>query len=339
MKAVGLYRYLPIDHPESLLDLDVPPPTATGRDLLVEVKAISVNPVDYKMRSPKDHVETDPRILGWDVAGVVKAVGPEVSLFTPGDDVYYAGARMRQGGNSELHLVDERIVGRKPATLSFAEAAALPLTTLTAWEGLFERMGISSAGAHAGRTLLIIGGAGGVGSIAIQLAKRLARLTVIATASRPESGKWVRELGADHVVDHTRPLAPQLAVLGTAEVDFLFCLSGIEPYVAAFPAIVAPQGKIGAIVGTQTPLDLGPLMAKSVTFAWELMFTRPAYQTPDMSVQHEILDEAATLVDKGVLRTTLTTNLGPINAANLKRAHALLESGRVIGKLVLEDWR
>ena len=338
MKAVGLYRYLPIDHPESLLDLDVPAPSATGHDLLVEVKAISVNPVDYKMRSPKDQVETTPRILGWDVAGVVRAVGPEVSLFKPGDAVYYAGARMRQGGNSELHLVDERIVGRKPGTLSFAEAAALPLTTLTAWEGMFERMGIASDGAHARRTVLIIGGAGGVGSIAIQLAKRLAQLTVIATASRPESEKWVRELGADHVVDHSKPLAPQLATLGIPEVDFVFCLSGIEPYVAAFPAIVAPQGKICAIVGTQAPLALGPLMAKSVTFAWELMFTRPAYETPDMIVQHDILEQAAVLVDKGVLRTTLTSNLGPINAATLKRAHTLLEGGRVIGKLVLEGF-
>jgi zinc-binding alcohol dehydrogenase family protein len=283
-------------------------------------------------------VETSPRILGWDVAGVVKAIGPGVTLFKPGDAVYYAGARMRQGGNSELHLVDERIVGRKPATLSFAEAAALPLTTLTAWEGLFERMAISSDGAHAGRTVLIIGGAGGVGSIAIQLAKRLARLTVIATASRPESEKWARELGADHVVDHSRPLAPQLAALGTPEVDFVFCLSGIEPYVAAFPAIVAPQGKICAIVGTQAPLALGPLMAKSVTFAWELMFTRPAYETPDMIVQHDILEQAAVLVEKGVLRSTLTSNLGPINAATLKRAHTLLEGGRVIGKLVLEGF-
>jgi NADPH:quinone reductase-like Zn-dependent oxidoreductase len=360
MKAVGLYRYLPIDHPEALLDLDVPAPTATGHDLLVEVTAISVNPVDYKMRSPKDQVETTPRILGWDVAGVVKAIGPDVTLFRPGDAVFYAGARLRQGGNSELHLVDERIVGRKPANLSFAEAAALPLTTLTAWEGLFERMAISkqltdmgnnltatgrqgprqgsTSGAHAGRTVLIIGGAGGVGSIAIQLAKRLARLTVIATASRPESITWVRGLGADHVVDHTKELAPQLAALGTPEVDYVFCLSNIEPYVPAFPAVTAPQGKICAIVGTSKPLDLGPLMAKSVTFAWELMFTRPAFQTRDMIVQHEILDEAAALIEKDVLRTTMTTNLGTINAANLKRAHALLEGGRVIGKIVLEGF-
>src|ERR1051326_1488181 len=291
MKAVGLYRYLPIDHAESLLDLEIDAPVARGRDLLVDVKAISVNPVDYKMRSPKDQVETTPRILGWDVAGVVKAVGSDVSLFKPGDAVYYAGARMRQGGNSECHLVDERIVGRKPANLTFAEAAAMPLTTLTAWEGMFERIAISPSGAHAGRSLLVIGGAGGVGSIAIQLAKQLARLRVIATASRRESIEWVRGLGADDVIDHTKDLAPQLKSIGAPEVDYVVVFSNIEAYVAAFPAIVAPQGKICSIVGTAKPLDLGPLMAKSVSFAWELMFTRPQFETADMVVQHRILDD------------------------------------------------
>jgi zinc-binding alcohol dehydrogenase family protein len=338
MKAVGLYRYLPVDHPEALLDLDVPTPVPAGRDLLVEVKAISVNPVDYKMRGPKDQVETTPRILGWDVAGVVEAVGPGGTLFRPGEAVYYAGARMRQGGNSERHLVDERIVGRKPRNLSFPEAAAMPLTTLTAWEGMFERIAISRTGDDARRTILVIGGAGGVGSIAIQLAKALARLTVIATASRPESEKWVRDLGADHVVDHRRELAPQLQALGIPEVDHVFCLSDIEPYVPQFASVIAPQGKICAIVGTQKPLALGQLMAKSVTFAWELMFTRPAYETADMIVQHAILDEAAALFEAGTLRTTMTTNLGPITAANLRRAHALLEGGRTIGKIVLEGF-
>ena len=335
MKAVGLYRYLPIDHAESFLDLEVETPVAQGHDLLVEVKAVSVNPVDYKMRAPKDLVETTPRILGWDVAGVVKSAGGDVTLFKPGDAVYYAGARLRQGGNSEFQLVDERIVGRKPTTLSFAEAAALPLTTLTAWEGMFERIGISKAGGHAGRSLLVIGGAGGVGSIAIQLAKQLARLRVIATASRPESIAWVRGLGADDVIDHAKDLAPQLAALGCAEVDYIVCFSNLDSYVGAFPSIIAPQGKICSIVGTQTPLDIGPLMAKSVTFAWELMFTRPQYQTADLIVQHQILDEAAALFEKDTLRTTMTTNLGPITAANLKRAHAMLEGGHVIGKIVL----
>ena len=215
MKAVGLYRYLPLDHPESLLDLDVPAPTATGRDLLVEVKAVSVNPVDYKMRSPKDQVETTPRVLGWDVAGVVRAVGPDVSLFAAGDAVYYAGARMRQGGNSELHLVDERIVGHKPAKLSFAEAAALPLTAITAWELLFDRLGVSrDKSREAGKSLLVTGAAGGVGSILVQLARQLTGLTVIATASRPETADWVKALGAHHVIDHSKPLDQEIQRLG-----------------------------------------------------------------------------------------------------------------------------
>ena len=338
MKAVGLYRYLPIDDPESLLDLEVEAPQATGRDLLVEVKAVAVNPVDYKSRAPRPQVESAPKILGWDVAGVVKAAGPEATLFKPGDAVYYAGSRTRPGGNSELHLVDERIVGRKPRTLGFAEAAALPLTTLTAWEGLFDRLGISKTGGDAGRAVLIIGGAGGVGSIAIQLGRRLARLRVIATASRPESDTWVRELGADEVIDHTRDLAAQLEALGRPEVEYILCCNSTDRHFPAFAPIIAPQGKICAIVGTQKPVDLAPLMQKSVTFAWELMFTRPMFQTADMIVQHQILDEAATLVEAGTLKSTAATRLAPINAANLKKAHALLEDGHVVGKIVLEGF-
>jgi zinc-binding alcohol dehydrogenase family protein len=338
VKAVGLYRYLPIDDPESLLDLEVDAPQATGRDLLVEVNAIAVNPVDYKSRAPRPQVETAPKILGWDVAGVVKAVGPDVTLFKPGDAVYYAGSRTRPGGNSELHLVDERIVGRKPRTLGFAEAAALPLTTLTAWEALFDRLAISRTGADAGRALLVIGGAGGVGSIAIQLARRLARLRVIATASRPESAKWAREVGADEIIDHTSDLAGQLAALGRPDVDYILCCNSTDQYFPAFASLIAPQGKICAIVGTQKPVELVSLMQKSVTFAWELMFTRPTFQTADMLVQHQILDEAAGLLESGVLRTTATTRLHPINAANLRRAHALLEGGHVVGKIVLEGF-
>jgi zinc-binding alcohol dehydrogenase family protein len=338
VKAIGLYRYLPIDHPESLLDLEVEDPKPTGRDLLVEVKAIAVNPVDYKSRAPRPQAESTPRILGWDVAGVVTAVGPDVTLFTPGDAVYYAGSRTRQGGNSELHLVDERIVGRKPRNLRFADAAALPLTTLTAWEALFDRLGISRTGADAGRPLLIIGGAGGVGSIAIQLATRLARLRVIATASRPESAKWARELGADEVIDHTKDLAAQLDALGRADVDYILCCNSTDHHFPAFAAIVAPQGKICSIVNTTKPVDLAPLMQKSVTFAWELMFTRPMFQTADMLAQHQILDETAALVEAGTLTTTAATRLQPINAANLKKAHALLEGGHVVGKIVLEGF-
>ena len=338
MKAIGLYRYLPIDDPESLLDLEVEEPKPAGRDLLVEVKAIAVNPVDYKSRAPRPQVESTPKILGWDVAGVVKAAGPETTLFKPGDAVYYAGSRTRQGGNSELHLVDERIVGRKPRNLRFADAAALPLTTLTAWEALFDRLGISKTGADAGRSVLIVGGAGGVGSIAIQLARRLARLRVIASASRPESSTWARELGADEVVDHTKDLAPQLAALGRPEVDYILCCNSTDHHFPGFAAIVAPQGKICSIVNTTRPVDLAPLMQKSVTFAWELMFTRPMFQTADMIVQHQILDEAAGLLESGTLRTTAATRLSPINAANLKKAHALLEDGHVVGKIVLEGF-
>ncbi len=338
MKAVGLYRYLPIDDPESFLDLEIDMPSPTGRDLLVEVKAISVNPVDTKRRAPKDLVEKTPRVLGWDVAGVVKSLGPQASLFKPGDAVYYAGSIIRPGGNSEFHLVDERIVGRKPASLGFAEAAALPLTTITAWEGMFERMGISRTGAHAGKTLLIIAGAGGVGSIAIQLAKKLAGLHVIATASRPESKIWVSALGADHVIDHAKELAPQLEALGTKEVDYIFCLNNTDRWFPAFAPIIKPLGRMCTIVSAQKPVDLTPLMGKSASLSWEFMFTRSTYQTPDMIEQHKLLDQTAAMIEAGVLKTTLTTHLGKINAANVKQAHRLLEGGHTLGKIVLEGF-
>jgi zinc-binding alcohol dehydrogenase family protein len=335
MRAVGLYRYLPIDNPESLLDVEVETPVATGRDLLVEVKAISVNPVDTKRRAPKDLVEKTPRILGWDAAGVVKAAGPDCTFFKPGDPVSYAGSVIRPGANCQFHLVDERIVGRKPANLSFAEAAALPLTTLTAWELMFERMGISKSGAGrenaAGKSVLILGGAGGVGSMAIQLAKKLARLKVTASASRPESIAWCKGLGADETVDHFRPLAE-------AEYDFVLCFSSSDAYWNSFPRLVKPQGKIGLIVRTAKPVDLAILHDKSIGVCLEGMFTRSTFQTPDMAAQHALLDEAAGLIEAGVLKTTLTQNLGKIDAANLRRAHKMLEEGHVTGKLVLEGW-
>ena len=331
MKAVGLYRYLPIDNPESLLDLELETPTATGRDLLVEVRAISVNPVDTKRRAPKDLVETTPKILGFDAAGVVAGVGPECRLFKPGDPVFYAGSVIRPGSNSEFQLVDERIVGRKPATLSFAESAALPLTTLTAWELMFERMGISKTGAHAGASLLILGGAGGVGSIAIQLAKKLARLRVTASASRPASVAWCKSLGADETVDHSKPL-------DIPESDFVLCLSGADSYWNQFPGLVKPQGKIGMIVRTAKPVDLAILHDKSIAVCLEGMFTRSSFQTPDMQAQHALLDETAGLIEAGMLKTTLQQMLGKIDAAGLRRAHKMLEEGHVIGKLVLEGW-
>lgn len=334
MKAIGLYKYLPIDHPESLLDLEVETPVAAGSDLLVEVKAISVNPVDTKRRAPKagssDTVEKTPKILGWDAAGVVKAVGPDCKLFTPGDAVYYAGSVIRQGANCQFHLVDESIVGSKPANLSFPEAAALPLTTLTAWELMFERMGISKTGGHAGKTVLILGGAGGVGSIAIQLAKKLARLKVVASASRPESIAWCKSLGADETVDHTKPIE--------GEFDYVLCLSSPDLYWPAFPKLVKPQGKVGMIVRTVRPVDLAILHDKSIAVCLEGMFTRSTFQTPDMAAQHTLLDEAAGLIEAGMLKTTLTRNLGKIDAANLKLAHKMLEEGHVTGKLVLEGW-
>jgi len=338
MKAVGLYKYLPIENPESLLDVEVEKPVPAGRDLLVKVKAISVNPVDYKVRSPKNREESEPKILGWDVAGVVEQVGPEVTLFRPGDEVFYAGSITRPGGNSEFHLVDERIVGMKPSKLDFAHAAALPLTSITAWESLYDRLGISRNKAdNEGKAILIIGAAGGVGSIATQLAK-YSGLTVIGTASRPESADWVTGLGADHVINHFEAFLPQLKAAGWEQVDYILCLNSTEKHWSNMAEAIAPQGKICSIVETDELLNLTLLKNKSVTFVWELMFTRSIYQTPDMIEQHNLLNEIARLVDDGVLRTTTNETLTPINAANLRKAHAMLETGRTVGKVVLEGF-
>jgi NADPH2:quinone reductase len=335
MKAVGLYRYLPISNPEALIDLDIDKPQPAGRDLLVKVEAVSVNPVDYKVRAPKDTVEKTPRVLGWDAAGTVAAVGPDVTLFKVGDPVFYAGSITRPGANSEFHLVDERIVGRKPASLDFTHAAALPLTAITAWEALFARLGVSPQGADEGRTVLIIGGAGGVGSIGIQLAKQLAKLTVIATASRPASAKWATELGADHIVDHFGDMPAQLKALGIAQVDYVLMFNDTDRHFPVAAEVVKPQGGICTIVENERPVPVELLKAKSAAFHWEFMFTRSMFGTPDMIEQHKLLTEVARLVDGGTLRTTLGEDLGRINAENLRRAHRLLEEGRAIGKLVL----
>ncbi|HEX2225126.1 MAG TPA: zinc-binding alcohol dehydrogenase family protein [Thermoanaerobaculia bacterium] len=341
MKAVGLYKYLPIDHPESLLDLDIPKPEARGRDLLVRVKAVSVNPVDTKVRSPKDKVETEPKILGWDAAGVVEAVGDEVSLFKAGDEVYYAGSITRQGCNAEYHLVDERIAGPKPVTLSFEEAAAMPLTSLTAWEALFDRLGVMylPPPSETPGTLLVIAGAGGVGSIAIQVAKKLAGMRVIATASRPETEAWCRELGADEVIDHSKPFADELTRIGDGpdSVDCILCAANTEKHLQNMLSAIRPQGKVCLIVGVKgnQPVAINDFQSKSVTICWELMFTRAMYQTPDMEAQNDILDDVARHLEKGTLRHTLKEDFGPLNAENLRRAHARLESGSMIGKLVL----
>ena len=338
MKAIGLYRYLPITDSESLLDFEIEKPVPGSRDLLVRVKAISVNPVDTKVRAPKEQAESTPRILGWDVAGVVEQVGDGCRLFKVGDEVYYAGSITRPGGNSEFHLVDERIAGRKPKSLDFAEAAALPLTTLTAWEGLFDRLGISQRlSENQGKRILIIGSAGGVGSIATQLANQ-AGLTVIGTATRPESINWTREHGAHYVIDYRQPFPPQLQQTGSECADYIFCLNSTDANWDNMVASIAPEGKICSIVETDKLLNLTALQQKSATFAWEFMFTRSMYQTPDMIKQHDVLNAVADLVDAGRIKTTLGERLSPIDAATLRQAHAKVEEGHTIGKIVLENF-
>ncbi|KAF0842787.1 zinc-binding alcohol dehydrogenase family protein [Methylovorus glucosotrophus] len=338
MKAIAYQHSLPISQAESLVDVTLADPIASGRDLLVEVKAIAVNPVDTKIRRGQQPPAGEWKVLGWDAAGVVRAVGPQVSMFKPGDTVWYAGAINRAGSNSELQLVDERIVGSMPATLDFAAAASLPLTSITAWELLFDRLQIERGGEGYGKSLLVIGAAGGVGSILVQLARRLTGLTVIATASRPESQAWIRQLGAHHVIDHHAPLAPQLAEIGLPAPDYVVSLTHTESYFDQIAEVIAPQGKFGLIDDPATPLDVIKLKRKSVSLHWELMFTRALFATPDMQAQHHILSEVASLVDNGVLRTTVAENFGRITAENLRRAHALLESGQARGKIVLEGF-
>lgn len=339
MKAVALTRYLPIDHPESMLDVILTKPTPLGRDLLVEIKAIAVNPVDTKVRAPKDKVEETPRVLGWDAAGIVQAIGPDVSQFKVGDKVFYAGDITRPGTNSEFQLIDERIVGTMAASHTFEQAAALPLTAITAWEALFERLKVSTPPHTIQRkSILIIGGAGGVGSIAIQLAAKVAGLTVIATASRPASEKWVRQLGAQHVLNHYGDLQAQLKEQGFDTVDHVLILNDTDQHFPAAAAVIAPQGMICSIVENAAPLNLSLLKSKSAGFVWEFMFTRSMYQTPDMQEQGNLLNEIARLIDSKILVTTVGEVLSPINAANLRKAHAALEVGHTIGKIVLKDF-
>lgn len=337
MRAVGYHQPQPITAETSLIDLDLPAPVATGRDLLVRVKAVSVNPVDTKVRRRAQPAEGEAKVLGWDAAGIVEAVGPEVTGFQPGDAVFYAGAIDRPGSNAELHLVDERIVGPKPKTLGFAEAAALPLTAITAWEMLFDRLDIRKPVLGAAHAVLIVGGAGGVGSIAIQLARRLTDVTVIATASRPETQAWARELGAHHVVDHAKPLAEQVAGLGIGQPAFAFSTTHTDSHLRDIVELLAPQGRFGLIDDPET-LDANPLKRKSISLHWELMFTRSLFHTADMAEQGRLLAEVSRLVDAGTLKTTLAENFGRIDAANLKRAHALIESNRAKGKIVLEGF-
>ncbi len=338
MKAVGYQTAGSIDRPDALLDIELPRPVPTGRDLLVEVQAIAVNPVDTKVRRSATPPPGEYKVLGYDAVGIVREVGPEVRLFRPGDAVWYAGAIDRSGSNAEFQLVDERIVGRKPATLPPADAAALPLTGITAWELLFDRLQVPLAGQGRPASLLIVGAAGGVGSVLIQLARQRTGLTVIGSASRPESQSWVAALGAHHVIDHGQPFAPQIAALDAPPVDYVISLTHTDSYFTQLVEVLAPQGKL-ALIDDPEPIDVRLLKRKSLSLHWELMFTRSLFQTPDMEAQHHLLNALAELVDAGVVRSTVQATLGPICADNLKKAHALLESGKSVGKIVLTGFR
>ena len=337
MRAIGYTQSLPIDDPQSLVDLDLPRPEATGRDLLVEVKAVSVNPVDTKIRQNRADPDGKPQVLGWDAAGVVVAVGPDVTKFAVGDAVFYAGAIDRPGTNAEYHLVDERIVGHKPQSLDWAQAAALPLTSITAWETLFDRLDVRKPVPGAANAILIIGGAGGVGSITIQLVRQLTDLTVIATASRDETRRWVEELGAHHVIDHRKPLAEQVEALGLGAPGFVFSTTHTDEHIAEIATLIAPQGRLALIDDPKT-LDIAPLKQKSISVHWELMYTRSLFQTADIGEQGVLLAEVARLVDAGTIRTTLAENFGKIDAANLRKAHERIESHTAKGKIVLEGF-
>lgn len=334
MRAIAYSQPLPISDENSLIDIELPVPEPAGRDILVEVKAVSVNPVDVKVRAHRTPQNGQPVVLGWDAAGIVVKAGPEARLFKPGDRVYYAGAINRQGSNAEFQLVDERVVGRMPTNLDFPEAAALPLTTITAYEALFDRLKVRDAVPGAANAVLVIGGAGGVGSMTIQLARALTDLTVVATASRPETREWVKALGAHHVIDHTQPLAAQVDALKIGQPGFVFSTNQSDSYVSDVAALIAPQGRY-ALIDDPASFNITPFKSKAVSVHWEMMFTRPLYQTADIERQHQLLNEVAGLVEAGAIRTTLTDVLGTINAANLKKAHALIETNRTKGKLVL----
>ncbi|MBH9578318.1 zinc-binding alcohol dehydrogenase family protein [Inhella proteolytica] len=338
MKAIAYQHSLPISNPLALQDVDLPAPEARGHDLLVEVKAIAVNPVDHKIRQGVQPEAGQWKVLGWDAAGVVRAVGEQVTRFKVGDRVWYAGAIDRPGSYAELQLVDEHLVGAMPASLDFAAAAALPLTTITAWELLFERLGVEQGGGQ-GQSLLVIGAAGGVGSILVQLARQLTQLTVIATASRPETEAWVRELGAHQVINHRRPLAEEIQRLGLPAPQLVASLTETGAHFAQIVELMAPQGKLALIDDLQPgQLDVMALKRKSLSLHWEMMFTRSLFNTADKIRQGELLSEAARRVDAGTLRSTVGEHFGRINASNLRRAQALQESGAARGKIVLEGF-
>ena len=339
MKAVGYQQSLAASDVMALQDITLPQPVATGRDILVRVEAVSVNPVDTKVRRRVSAEAGQYKVLGWDGAGEVVAVGGEVSLFKPGDRVYYAGSLTRPGSNSEYQLVDERIVALMPDNLNFAEAAALPLTAITAWELLFDRLEIQQASLkHPRPVLLVTGAAGGVGSVLLQLARQLTTVTIIATASRPESQQWVSELGAHYVLDHSKPLLPQLQALDITSVSHVASLTHTDQHYAELVQLLAPQGKLALIDDPAAGIDIMPLKQKSISLHWEFMFTRAMFDTPDMIAQHQLLTDLSRLIQQGQVKTTLKQTLGSINAANLRQAHQLLESGRAIGKVVLAGW-
>ena len=337
VKAIAVSQHLSTDNPNCFTEVELDKPQATGKDLLVRVKAVGVNPVDTKIRASIKEKLATPKVLGWDAAGIVAAVGDDTSLFEVGDEVFYAGSITRPGCNSEYQLVDERIVAKKPHNLSFVEAAALPLTTLAAWEALFERLRIEPSKTELNQqsTLLIINGAGGVGSIAIQLAKQVAGLQVIATASRGDTIRWCRQLGADNCINHYHEFLPALKAINIETVDYILCLNSTDYHWQNMVDAIKPQGKICSIVGNREPLDLNLLKSKSVTFAWEFMFTKSQYHTPDMASQGELLNRVSRLVEQGIIKTTFKENLGDLNADNMAIAHGKLESGKTIGKLVL----
>ncbi|CZT36701.1 zinc-binding alcohol dehydrogenase family protein [Rhizobium sp. 9140] len=337
MRAVAYTKAGTIERNDALIDVEISKPTPGSRDLLVAVDAISVNPVDTKIRKNVSPEAGAQKVLGWDAVGRVVEVGAAVVAFKPGDAVYYAGSLLRPGANSEFHLVDERLVGRKPSSLSNAEAAALPLTAITAWEMLFDRLDVRKPVAGAADAILIIGGAGGVGSIAIQLVRALTGLTVIATASRPETRDWVSALGAHHFIDHSKPLADQITALGIGAPAFVFSTTETHRHLAEIVSLIAPQGRFGLIDDPES-LDVIGFKRKAVSIHWELMFTRSIFETPDMDEQGKLLTEVAALIDAGKIRTTVTEVLRPINAENLKQAHAVIESGKARGKIVLEGF-
>jgi len=337
MKAIGYIQSLPPSDPKSLFDFELPKPERKENDLLVAVRAVSVNPVDTKIRMRAQGTEAQPKILGYDCAGIVESVGPEVKFFKPGDEVFYAGSISRPGTNSEFHLVDWRLAGHKPHKLSFAEAAALPLTSVTAWELLFDRLRVPLGKPQQAGTLLVVGASGGVGSILVQLARRLTGLTVIGSASRPESQHWVHDNGAHHVVDHSKKLSEEVRKLGIQNVEYVIGLTHTDEHFDEIVEIIAPQGAF-ALIDDPTPIDVRKLKTKSASLHWESMFTRSTFQTADMIEQHRILEQISALVDDGLIHTTLAATEGRITAENLRLAHAGIESHKSIGKIVLEGF-